>query len=553
MAFLSKTVRRQIITIVLITGIIFLFWWFVYKLSEQRKTAEENYHTALHVQASSYRYLIFFKKITDKKIDFDNSADLYSDIKVFFDKDKLKITKLKNEYSKHKTLSGLLSGAEQHLDRLADQARAMQLAKQDILTKQSELLADVRFSEKQVGIWLKSYKSGAEFDEFEQISEGRKAALESKSLEDINRLIAKLDKFAEAFWDSPVLIDRLKTYELFLKQIAAQISTAGFDGTAGSAGSAFELNRDYAALLDEAVKLIGKDFRGKRNYPLYGSLLFVFSLIPLFAYIFFLQKRDRNNRKQLYTLLEHISKGDYSVKNQLRFPKLKEKFDVLLKKLSDADNYIEQIQKKPKSKEVSASSDNYYLSRIADLHVAVKSELSALSDKLQENNLQYDSLKKLGEFNDILRDNRAGTEEMSFKLVSNLSAYVGAEIVGLYIRYRDKEKDILKLTGAYAYNLKKEKPKDIPVGNGLVGTCARENNIIYLSEIPDDYLKITTGFGEIPPEHLYLYPVSHEDTVFGVLEISAVNALDKRYTEFVKALCKDIALTLSLMQADKSI
>ena len=54
----------------------------------------------------------------------------------------------------------------------------------------------------------------------------------------------------------------------------------------------------------------------------------------------------------------------------------------------------------------------------------------------------------------------------------------------------------LKLFAAYAYKEEKNIPKEFAIGEGLVGQCAFEKERIMLTNVPSNYIKISSGLGQ---------------------------------------------------------
>jgi methyl-accepting chemotaxis protein len=155
----------------------------------------------------------------------------------------------------------------------------------------------------------------------------------------------------------------------------------------------------------------------------------------------------------------------------------------------------------------------------------------------------------LAKFSDILRQNNNNLQLLSDSVTLNLVNYLNANQGGLFILNEDiKEEPRLELLSAFAFNRRKAKKKTILVGEGLVGNCVIEKHTIYLKEIPDDYIEITSGLGDAPPRTLLIVPLKIEERVFGVFEMASFNEFLPHEVEFVEKIGESIASTLSAVK-----
>ncbi len=151
----------------------------------------------------------------------------------------------------------------------------------------------------------------------------------------------------------------------------------------------------------------------------------------------------------------------------------------------------------------------------------------------------------LAKFGDILRQNNDNLDNLANSILSNLITYVGANQGGVFI-YNDDDKgnEFYQMVAAYAYDRKKFLKKDVLVGEGLVGTSVLEKKTIYMTNVPENYIQITSGTGEARPRCLLIVPLLIEENVLGVIEMASFTLLEPYKIEFVEKVGQSIASTL---------
>jgi PAS domain-containing protein len=156
----------------------------------------------------------------------------------------------------------------------------------------------------------------------------------------------------------------------------------------------------------------------------------------------------------------------------------------------------------------------------------------------------------LAKFADILRQNNDSLNELGDEIISNLVQYLNANQGGIFLMTEEEEERVLDLLSAFAFDRKKYHEKRIPYGDGLVGTCAIEKESIYMTEIPEEYIEITSGLGDSNPTSLLLVPLKLEEKIFGVVEIASFQTLAPYQIEFVEKVAESIASTLSSVKSN---
>jgi methyl-accepting chemotaxis protein len=101
---------------------------------------------------------------------------------------------------------------------------------------------------------------------------------------------------------------------------------------------------------------------------------------------------------------------------------------------------------------------------------------------------------------------------------------------------------------SFAFDRKKYIQQRFAIGEGLVGTCAIEQDRIFLTEIPENYLNITSGLGESKPRSLLLVPLKLENETLGVIEIASIQVLEEFEIVFVEKLAESIASAVATVK-----
>lgn len=151
----------------------------------------------------------------------------------------------------------------------------------------------------------------------------------------------------------------------------------------------------------------------------------------------------------------------------------------------------------------------------------------------------------LTKFADILRHNNDKIQTLSDEIVSNLVKYLKANQAGLFLLEEEDKNDIhFMLTSAYAWDRMKFLNKRVEFSEGLIGACAMEKETIQLTEIPDDYVEITSGLGKATPTYIVLVPLKHEEDVLGVIEMASFRKFEQFEVEFIERIAESIASTI---------
>lgn len=154
-------------------------------------------------------------------------------------------------------------------------------------------------------------------------------------------------------------------------------------------------------------------------------------------------------------------------------------------------------------------------------------------------------------FSEILRNHIHDPEKLSFNVIKDLTKYVNAVQGGFYLLDDSNPSDrYFNLIAFFAYDRRKFADKKLKWGDGLIGTCALEQKIIHLKNVPDSYVMVTSGLGEANPESLLIAPMIHEGHIYGVFEFASFGNFEPKHLALIEQTAGNVASTLSAISAN---
>ncbi len=142
---------------------------------------------------------------------------------------------------------------------------------------------------------------------------------------------------------------------------------------------------------------------------------------------------------------------------------------------------------------------------------------------------------------DIIRQYSTNPEVLADEFIKGLVKYVGLNQGGIFLHEVDEKKETLRLAACYAYERKRYITKELDIDESLVGQCFLEREPIYLTHLPNNYVKITSGLGDATPKCLFIVPIIANETIVGVIELASFNELKEYQKQFIRHAAENIA------------
>jgi len=222
----------------------------------------------------------------------------------------------------------------------------------------------------------------------------------------------------------------------------------------------------------------------------------------------------------------------------------------LVSRLKELSNFSIEIGKGNFESEIKSLSENDMLGNsLINMRKELKKAATEEEKRKSEDDKRNWASQGIAKFSEILRQDNDNMEELSYNVISKLVNYLEANQGGLFYINNDKEEDVfIELAACFAYNRRKFLQKRIEMKEGLIGRCVQEKESIYLTEIPKNYIQITSGLGTDNPRSLLLVPLLLNEEIFGVIELASFKYFEDYQIDFVENIGASIASTISTVR-----
>lgn len=211
----------------------------------------------------------------------------------------------------------------------------------------------------------------------------------------------------------------------------------------------------------------------------------------------------------------------------------------LKEQAQEATTFIDEIKKGNFKYDVSAKLGE---SELGSALTSMKIHLAKIAREEETRNWLNAGLAT---FSDILRNKKSlSLKDLTDDILMNLVKYIQANQGALFVLDGDEQNKHLTMLSCYAYNRKKFMDKRIELGEGMAGQCVLEREVIYLKDVPANYVRITSGLGEATPREVLISPLIINESVFGVIELASLGEFLPHHREFVSKLSENIAATI---------
>lgn len=223
----------------------------------------------------------------------------------------------------------------------------------------------------------------------------------------------------------------------------------------------------------------------------------------------------------------------------------------VIEQLKDASEFVQQIGQGKLDVKYEDLDTHYEPGKntLADALIDMQQKLKDVNAEEDKRRWVNEGLSK---FVDILRTSNNNIKVLGDRVIATLVEYMHANQGGLYLLNDDNETDIhLELIAMFAFDIKKYEQQRIKPGEGILGQTFLEKKTTYLTRVPAEYMRITSGLGGDTPKAVLIVPLRIDQEVYGVVELASFEPFQEHEISFVERLGETIASTLGNVKANQ--
>jgi signal transduction histidine kinase/CheY-like chemotaxis protein/HAMP domain-containing protein len=186
---------------------------------------------------------------------------------------------------------------------------------------------------------------------------------------------------------------------------------------------------------------------------------------------------------------------------------------------------------------------------VAELKDSINAMVRSLRETVQASQDQDWLKTNLASIGSMLQGHR-DLEVVAELIMEELAPLLGAQHGTFFLTEDHNGERRLRLIAGYGLRADKDAPIQYRIGQSLIGQVAKSKRPIVVDEIPQGYIKISSGLGEAHPANLAIMPVLFEDQVLGVVELASFTKFTPIQLAFLEQLAETLGVSVNAIIAN---
>ncbi len=303
---------------------------------------------------------------------------------------------------------------------------------------------------------------------------------------------------------------------------------------------------------DVSILLIPGNFLTSANLKIFFIaffILFGLGLLIFYRLTSYIIKRIIDPINMVSVALKDLARGNYAkvssvnIQSGDEIEEMAHSFNNLHRSIEEVVDFTKSIGEGNLSAALTSKGEGDILgnSLLSMRDSLVKADEEEALRKLADEKLSWIE-RGVTLFGRVIQQDHASVNSLYQQVVRQIVTYIGANQGALYLVHEDADdQKYFEMVACMAWDRMKLQKKTFLLEEGLLGSCYFEQAPIELTEIPQDYLRITSGLGASKPQMLLLFPLIHNAEIVGIVEVASF----KRFDEHVKSYLARISETFA--------
>lgn len=289
---------------------------------------------------------------------------------------------------------------------------------------------------------------------------------------------------------------------------------------------------DYDEINEQAFVVVKK-------FALWGGLILLFAIMISFLFSQYFISPLLSLKDALVSVSKGVLPDKIDKKYNDEVGQMAETTDNLVQALKQTATFAEKIGKGDLKADFKPSSKGDMLG-----NALIEMRNSLVETELKDTERNW-IVTGVAEISEILRSHDT-IDDLGDAVIAYITEKINAIQGAFYVVNDDDPNEMfLEMKSAYAYHKKKYMKAKFKFAEGLVGQAAAEQDYILRTEIPDDYVTITSGIlGDKRPTGILITPLITEEKVYGVVEFAGFHRFTESQIKFVQEISLILARTI---------
>src|SRR5271170_4702711 len=186
---------------------------------------------------------------------------------------------------------------------------------------------------------------------------------------------------------------------------------------------------------------------------------------------------------------------------------------------------------------------------VAELKDTINTMVDTLRETVQASRDQDWLKTNLASIGSMMQGHR-DLEVVAELIMEELAPLMGAQHGTFFLAEQAGDETSLRLIAGYGLRADKDAPMQYRIGQSLIGQVAKSKRLVVVDEIPQGYIKITSGLGEAPPANLVVFPLLFEGEVLGVVELASFSKFTPVQIDFLEQFAETLGISVNAIIAN---